>query len=121
MIKHIHHSQHYCVGELEAPFHVPAHAIAENVPLHDVKLSPDHLVHIGDDLWLTPRGMAKRSDNVVQYDIGKNICYYAIMTPNYFHDNLVIEDGVVVEAYGARDIVYDEEKKAYRRKAKEDM
>jgi len=120
MIKHVHHSQHYYVGELEAPFYVPAHALAMNVPSHDIKLSPDHLVHVGDDLWLTPRGMAKRSDKVVQYDIGKTIHYYAIMTPNYFQDNLVIEDGVVVEAYGARDLVYDEEKKAYHRKAKED-
>jgi len=121
MIKHVHHSQHYYVGELEAPFLVPAHALADNMPSRDIKLSPDHLVQVGDDLWLSPRGMAKRSDKVVQYDIGKTIHYYAIMTPNYFQDNLIIEDGVVVEAYGARDLVYDEEKKAYRREAKDNI
>jgi len=115
MIKHIHHSQHYNVESVEAPFHVLAHAFAENVPSHDVKLSPDHLIHVGDDYWITPRQLAKHSDKVVQYGIGGDIHYYAIMTPNYFADNLVIEDGVVVEAYGSRNIVYSQDMKAYRR------
>ena len=118
MIKHVHHSQHFNVGELEAPYFVPANVLGENIPSHDVKLSPDHLVYLGNDLWITPRGMARRSDKVVQYGLGETIHYYAIMTPNYFEDNLVIEDGVVVEAYGPRDIVYDEEAQAYRRKPK---
>ena len=118
MIKHVHHSQHFNVGELEAPYFVPANVLGENIPSHDVKLSPDHLVYLGNDLWITPRGMSKRSDKVVQYGLGETIHYYAIMTPNYFEDNLVIEDGVVVEAYGPRDIVYDEEAQAYHRKPK---
>jgi len=120
MIKHIHHSQHYNVGSLEAPFHVPAHAFAENVPSHDVKLSPDHLIHVGEDYWITPRTLSKRSEKVVQYGIGEDIHYYAIMTPNYFTDNLVIEDGVVVEAYGPRNILYSEVANAYCRRSQDD-
>jgi len=115
MIKHIHHSQHFNVCELEAPFMVPADALAIGVPLHDVRLSPDHLVLVGDDCWLSPRHMAKRSDKVVQYSLGESIHYYAIMTTNYFEDNLVIEDGVVVESYGYRHTLYDETANAYRR------
>jgi len=118
MIKHIHHSQHFNVGELDAPYHVPANALGENIPMYDVKVSPDHLIQIGDNLWLTPRGMAKRSEKVVQYGLGETVQYYAIMTPNYFEDNLVIEGGVVVESYGSRDIVYDHEARAYYRKPK---
>jgi len=114
-IKHVHHSQHFDAGEMEAPFLVPANALSEGVPLHDVKLSPDHLVLIGEDCWLSPRHMAKRSDKVVQYSLGETIQYYAIMTGNYFQDNLVIEDGVVVESYGYRRTVYDETVKAFRR------
>jgi len=120
-IKHVHHSQHFNVGEMEAPFLVPANAIGDNIPLHDVKLSPDHLVLVGDDCWLSPRHMAKRSDKVVQYSLGETIQYYAIMTANYFEDNLVIEDGVVVESYGYRRTVYDEAVKAFRRVAEEDV
>ena len=119
MIKHIHHSRHYNVGTLDAPFHVPAHAFAENIPSHDVKLSPDHLIHVGEDYWITPRQLSKQSDKVVQYAIGEDIEYYAIMTPNYFVDNLVIEDGVVVEAYGPRNIIYSEVMTAYRRRSQD--
>jgi len=120
-IKHVHHSQHFNAGEMEAPFLVPANALSEGVPLHDVKLSPDHLVLVGDDCWLSPRHMAKRSDKVVQYSLGETIQYYAIMTANYFEDNLVIEDGVVVESYGYRRTVYDEAVKAFRRVAEENV
>jgi len=121
IIKYVHHSQHFDASEMEAPFLVPANALSEGVPLHDVKLSPDHLVLVGEDCWLSPRHMAKRSDKVVQYSLGETIQYYAIMTDNYFQDNLVIEDGVVVESYGYRRTVYDETVKAFRRVPEEDV
>jgi hypothetical protein len=50
--------------------------------------------------------------------IGEDIDYYSIMTPDYFKDDIVIEDGVVVEAYGPRDTIYDKEANAYRRRPK---
>jgi len=119
MVKYIHQSKHYSVSEMEAPFLVCANSYAENIPLNDIKLSPDHLIHIGDDLWMTPRQIAKKSKDVVQYDLGNDIHYFAIMTSNYFQDNLVIEDGVVVESYGYRKINYDTDAKGYRREAED--
>ena len=92
-IKHIHHSKHFSVSEMEAPFFVPVNALGDSMPSHDVKLSPDHLVLVGEDIWLSPRHMANQSDKITQYNLGETIDYYAIATQNYFHDNLVIEDG----------------------------
>jgi len=115
IVKHIHHSEHFDVGVMEAPFFVPANAIGENIPSHDIKLSPDHLVLVGNDIWLSPRHMAKRSNKIEQQNIGETIHYYNIMTPNYSEDNLVIEDGVVVESCGYRRTEYDTNVDAYRR------
>lgn len=117
-IKYIKHTKHYDVSHIEAPYLVPANALGDGIPLHDVRLSADHLIHIGNDFWIDPRRMAKRAKAVVQYGIGEDIDYYSIMTPDYFKDDIVIEDGVVVEAYGPRDTIYDKEANAYRRRPK---
>jgi len=104
------------VGTREAPFHIPANSIRPGLPLKDVRLSPDHLIHVGGDRWLTPRQAAKRNPSVIQqYGNGLPMTYYSVVVPNYFKQNLVIEDGVVVEACSSRGLVWDEDAEAFER------
>ena len=115
LITYVHKSHHDNVNRVSAPYIVPAHALGENIPCNTVRLSPEHAVHIGNDCWLTPRHMEKRSDKVVQYGMGESVNYYTFKTPDYFKDNLVIEDGVAVESYGPRYLIFDKGINAYRR------
>jgi len=100
----------------DAPFHIPADSIQSGLPLNDIRLSPDHLIHIGGDRWLTSRQAAKRNPSLIQqYGVGLPMTYYAVAVTDYFKQNLVIEDGVVVEAYASRGLVWDEDAKAFER------
>lgn len=87
--------------EKNAPYLIPAKTLGPNQK-HAVRLSPLHAVSVGKGLWEIPMYAAARYPAIRQYGIGKQLTYYHIETPNFFQDNLVIEGGVVVEAYAGR-------------------
>ena len=87
--------------EKNAPYLIPAKTLGSNQK-HAVRLSPLHAVSIGKGLWEIPMYAAARYPAIRQYGIGNQLTYYHIETPNFFQDNLVIEGGVVVEAFAGR-------------------
>jgi len=100
------------------PYLIPAHTFGENKPERDVKISRSHLVEVGDNLWMSPRNLAKQYAAIAPYGAEDTVTYYSILTANYFTDNLVVEGGLVIESLGERTLVWDEDANAYRREAK---
>ena len=107
-----------------APYLIPANTFSENLPVNDIILSPSHAIQVDENLWQIPRKAIKHYQNIKRINLGKEIEYYHLETPNYLHDNLVVE-GSVVESYGNNYIkkylsgvkiyTYDPSAKAYRR------
>ncbi len=93
------YSQHIAVtSEKTAPYLIPAKTFGPSQK-HAVRLSPLHAISIGKGLWEIPMYAASRYPAIRQYGLGEQVTYYHIETPNFFQDNLVIEGGVVVEAF----------------------
>lgn len=89
-----------------APYLIPANSLGKNYPKKDLKLSPDHAFMVRKGVWMIPRKAALISDKVVQYRVGESVTYFHLECPNYFRDNLVIEDGVVAESYASSQANY---------------
>jgi len=100
-----------------APYFIPASCLGPNMPCSDLIMSPEHCVQVSvaEDLWLPARICAKLSPDVRQIHLGESFTYYNLILPNYFTDNLVVFNGVVVESMSPRSLVYDKNKNAYRR------
>lgn len=90
-----------CTSKVTAPYLIPANTFGSNPPM---MLSPDHAFKIGKDLWHIPQYAALKHKEIQQVGIGRPITYYHLETPDYFTDNLVINNGAVVEAFGAQQV-----------------
>ena len=107
-----------------APYLIPADTFSENLPVSDIILSPSHAIQVDENLWQIPCKAIKHYQNIKMINLGKEIEYYHLETPNYLRDNLVVE-GSAVESYGNNYIKkylsgvkiysYDPSVKAYRR------
>lgn len=107
-----------------APYLIPANIFSTNVPLKDIILSPAHAIQLNENLWQIPKKAAKNNQEIKQIDLGKEIKYFHLETPDYLHDNIILE-GSVVESYGVNYIKehfrgskvyhYDHQSKAYHR------
>jgi hypothetical protein len=75
------------------PCIIPKNSIGNNYPQEDFKISQNHLIKYNNK-WILPKLFFKT--DVEQ----KIIKYYHIELENYLTDNLVINNGVVVESYG---------------------
>ncbi len=96
------YSKHIAVAtEKTAPYLIPAKTFGPSQKA-TICLSPLHAVSIGKGLWEIPMYAAARYPGIRQYGLGEQVTYYHIETPNFFQDNLVIEGGVVVEAFAGR-------------------
>ena len=89
-------------SERTAPYLIPANSLGKSMPSKDIRLSPNHAFQLRKGLWMLPRRAAHLRDAVKQYGIGEPVTYYHLECPNYFRDNLVIEGGVIVESYAAK-------------------
>jgi hypothetical protein len=67
----------------------------------DVVVSDCHAVKCRDG-WLIPRVAEKRAGRRLfeRRGVGEAVRYFHIEMPNYLSDNLVLDDGVVVESFG---------------------
>ena len=99
----------------EAPYLIPASSLGTNLPCNDVVLSPKHLLQVAEDRWIPAWQCKTRSSKVRQILVGESFNYYNLVLPNYFKDNLVVSDGVVVESMNVRNLEFDETKNAYKR------
>jgi hypothetical protein len=87
-----------------APYLIPKHSLAPNVPVADLRLSPWHAISLGNGLWQKPQTASEiKPGSVKQYDLGKEIQYYHFEAPNYYTDNFIC-DGTVVESYGSKQV-----------------
>ena len=102
-----------------APFLVPKATFGLQ---QDLRLSPWHAFQIKKGLWMKPQTASELYDTVKQYDVGKQMTYYHLETPNYFKDNLVA-NGTTVESFAnqqlknitTRPYTYNATLKAYTR------
>lgn len=85
--------------KLSAPYKIEANAFGPKSPPNDIILSPKHAIQSSKDVWQIPEIVAKNNPKIYQINIGEPITYYHIECPNYFTDNLVVEDAVV-ESFG---------------------
>jgi hypothetical protein len=107
--------------EKTAPYFIPARTFGSSQK-NAIQLSPLHAINIGHNLWEIPKYAAMRYPSIKQDEIGKEITYYHIETPNFFSDNLVIEGGVVVESFAGNQCkglkslyVFDKKRNAFTR------
>lgn len=107
--------------EQTAPYFIPARTFGTSQK-NAIQLSPLHAINIGHNLWEIPKYAAMRYPSIKQDEIGKEITYYHIETPNFFRDNLVIEGGVVVESFAGNQCkglkslyVFDKKRNAFTR------
>jgi hypothetical protein len=107
----------YSAGPSVAPYFIPAGSLGPSMPCSDLVMSPEHCVQISvaDDLWMPARICTKLSADVKQIHLGESFTYYNLSLPNYFTDNLVFFDGVVVESSDPRRLEFEKSKGAYRR------
>ena len=88
-----------------APYRILANTFEEGVPKNDLCLSPYHAIKIGKDMWQVPvRAAEIYKSKISQYDVGKEITYYHLETPNYMSDHLIC-DGTVVESYAGDQMI----------------
>jgi len=101
-----------------APYFIPAGCIGSQLPRSDLIMSPGHCFQVdaAEDLWLPASKCARLSSAVKQIHLGESITYYNLKLPNYFTDNLVVFDGVVVESINPRKLEFNKEKRAYSRR-----
>ena len=77
------------------PYIIPKNSITENYPLEDIKLSGGHLIKYRDK-WIIPS-----TNKIFKQDTSKKIInYYHIKLLNYETDNLIINNGTIVESFG---------------------
>jgi len=107
----------YLAGPSIAPYFIPAGSLGPSMPCSDLVMSPEHCVQVSvaDDLWLPAWKCAQISADVKQIHLGKSFTYYNLSLPNYFTDNLVVFDGVVVESSNPRYLEFEKSKGAFRR------
>ena len=79
------------------PCIIPKNGISKNYPPSDLKISQNHLIRYYDK-WICPIDFFKQDTS---YNIIK---YYHIKLENYLTDDLIINDGVVVESYSTNDL-----------------
>ena len=88
-----------------APYRILANTFEEGVPKNNLCLSPYHAIKIGKDMWQVPvRAAEIYKSKISQYDVGKEITYYHLETPNYMSDHLIC-DGTVVESYAGDQMI----------------
>ena len=73
------------------PCVIPRNAIGKNYPPQELRISQNHLIKY-HNLWILPKQFFPLDKT------SKIIKYYHIQLENYITDNLVINDGVVVES-----------------------
>ncbi len=73
------------------PCVIPRNAIGQNYPPQELRISQNHLIKY-HNLWILPKQFFPLDTTL------KLIKYYHIQLENYLTDNLVINDGVVVES-----------------------
>ena len=88
--------------EKTAPYYIRAGAFGVSSPCADIKLSPLHAIQSKKGVWQIPQYAAEMFDGITQYGVGEKVTYYHVELPNYFTDNIVLEGGVVVESFGAK-------------------
>jgi hypothetical protein len=113
-VKLAHRSLVQKANRSNAPYFIPANSLGPNLPRNDLIMSPNHMLHIGNDQWLPAWKCKYRSSQVRQIRIGETFMYYNLGLPNYFTDNLVV-NGVEVESMRTRNLVLDKATKAFRR------
>ena len=79
------------------PCVIPKNAIAPNYPPSNLKISQNHLIKYYNQ-WICPRDFFPLDKSY------KTIKYYHVKLENYLTDDLVINDGVVVESYSTDDL-----------------
>jgi len=79
------------------PCIIPKNGISNNYPPSDLKISQNHLIRYYNK-WICPRDFFKldKSKNIIKY--------YHIKLENYLTDDLIINDGVIVESYSTNDL-----------------
>lgn len=83
--------------EQNAPYIIYKNSIAPNYPLKDCKLSPYHLIKYNNK-WILPLN----NKHIFGRDFSKKIIkYYHLQLENFETDNLVINDGLIVESNGS--------------------
>ena len=77
------------------PYMIPANSISKNYPPKSIKLSGGHLIKYNNK-WIQPM-----ANKLLKRDTSKKIIkYYHIKLPNYETDNLIINNGTIVESLG---------------------
>jgi hypothetical protein len=107
--------------EASAPYLIPAGTFGKTQKTA-IRLSPLHAINISKNLWHIPKYAAMHYSSIKQYGIGEEITYYHIETPDFFRDNLVIEDNIVVESFANKQCagiqyiyVFDKKRNAFVR------
>ncbi len=77
------------------PYIIPKNSIGRNYPIEDIKISGNHLIKYRNR-WIRPNRHPKFKQDICN----KIIHYFHIELPNYETDNLVINNGTVVESLG---------------------
>jgi len=86
-----------------APFLIPANTFSAGSPKRDLHLSPWHAFQVKKGFWLKPKLASILYENVVQYDLDKDVTYYHLECPNYFKDNLIC-NGSIVESFAGEQL-----------------
>jgi hypothetical protein len=76
------------------PYIIPKNSIANNYPKEEIKLSGKHLIKY-KNTWIQPM----KSKKFKQDKTNNIIKYFHIELPNYETDNLIINNGTIVESY----------------------
>jgi hypothetical protein len=86
----------YSKGSIQnSPYIIHKNSIGKNYPPCTFKVSPSHLIKYKDK-WIHPR-----DSKMFKQDLSESIIkYYHIELENYETDNLVINDGAIVESFG---------------------
>lgn len=83
------------------PHLIPASSLDKNYPPKNVILSGKHAILMPNKKeWFIPNYSKKFNNKIIELKQEKPITYYHIELPNYLEDNLVINNGCVVESCG---------------------
>jgi hypothetical protein len=74
------------------PCVIPKNGIYQNYPENDMRISQNHLIKYYNR-WICPRDFCKLDKSY------KIIKYYHIQLENYLNDDLIINNGLIVESY----------------------
>jgi hypothetical protein len=78
-----------------APYKISAGALGLGLPKNDIRVSPRHAVKDYKGRWQIPKYLGMKA---IQYGVGDAVTYYHIECPDYYRDNLIVED-TEVESY----------------------